>query len=651
VSSHVNGGCSFLYQRLEAGGEEGARTDGGCSSLHQPLKAGDEEGAMPDYFQQAKDVLHGLRSFDVTLNVEQCEFLTTILTRFVDTVPFFDDGDGYSTSFGLAIGKEIYGVMKRAEWLVEECCNEHWLRKALEISASGEIGELLRSLAELLPYALSVELGVDPSRCDDQFLDAMKDLAGRHREGVWGEEVEAELVRRSRHDAGVLLSKVERMLGKVQVSEVAPDLGEHAGLAYLVRDKYSSVVSSDWLPPEMSGNISFDSVDVRGARIYTTLDCLGAKFSLLTLNLDCGCISDELVKEARLWKKWQHPYIVPLLGYWEVKPRPFLLYEFMNFNLETLITKVRAVRELMPLEVIEVMLPVAKAMKYLHDHGVAHRGLSTENILCNVLHEDFSMPLHDVTVKVMGFGEALEDISSAQERNWKMASITEFTAPETFLQGNRKIDFMKGDVFSFGKVLLKALTGQTDLDHLALGGEGPSVLQLGLESLNIAGMLPAALGGIIESSCHADPNMRPTFEDICSRLLLCKLQILSRKTAGVGSVRAAIIWRLHAIVVSILPLRNWMVLRRECLSLLAFLAVAVVMVTSIVLLDRAVWISNSVEFIQIVVVCIYFCFCAFYFTLRFKRGRLNTTEVQEIFNEESFQVQSSYFNYFLLKRF
>ena len=590
---------------------------------------------MSDYWQRAKNVLHGFPSFDVKLNVEQCEFLTTKLTKFFDTIPLLADGDGYSTSFGSAIGEEIHTVIKRAEWLIGECSNEHWLRKALEICAIGEVGDVLRSLADLLPYALSVELGIDPSQCDNQFLDAMKDLASRHKEGIWGREVEAELVERSRNDTGVLLGKVERMLGKVQVSEVAPDLadmGEHTGLAYLVRDKYTSVVSSDWLPPEMSGNINFDSVDVRGARIYKTLECLGEKFSLLTLNLDCGCISDELMKEARLWQKYQHPFIVPLLGYWEVKPRPFLLYEVMDFNLETLITKARAVRELMPLEVIEMMLPVAKAIKHLHDHGVAHRGLSTQNILCNVLHEDFSMPLHDVTVKLMGFGEAVEDISRAQERNWKMASITEFTAPETLLQSNRKIDFLKGDVFSFGKVLLKVLTGQTDSDYL--------------DSLNFAGMLPAGLGDIIESSCHADPKMRPTFEDICSKLLLCKLQLLSRKTASVGSVQAAKMWRSHDIVVPVLSLRNWMVLRRErCLSLVSFLAILVVMMTSIVLqssaLDRAhVWISNSVEFVRTLVVCIYLWFWASYFTLRLRHDLLNKTKGQKICSKQSFQVQS-----------
>jgi serine/threonine protein kinase len=218
---------------------------------------------------------------------------------------------------------------------------------------------------------------------------------------------------------------------------------------------------------------------------------------------------------------------VRVIGYWTVERTPFIIEERMDLDLQKLIDKVNKLR---PLEVIELLLPVAKVMWHLHDRGVAHRDLKPGNIMCT-LQQNFSIacsPLQDITIKLIDLGEAaVENVSSFG--GWRNVGTTEYKAPELFQEGTgAALDLLKADVFSFGVLLLKVLTrltvretgvfrqlGLKDYKNALKAGQRPS----------ISHQVPDCLSRIIESCWAHEPRERPSFDVIYKTLLDSRHQL------------------------------------------------------------------------------------------------------------------------------
>ena len=83
-------------------------------------------------------------------------------------------------------------------------------------------------------------------------------------------------------------------------------------------------------------------------------------------------------------------------------------------------------------EVINLMLPVARALNYLHGKEVAHRDLKPQNIMCTLKCNNFNDPelLNEVTVKLIDFGDAKE--LGAHGNTISIAGTTGYMAPEVY---------------------------------------------------------------------------------------------------------------------------------------------------------------------------------------------------------------------------
>lgn len=93
----------------------------------------------------------------------------------------------------------------------------------------------------------------------------------------------------------------------------------------------------------------------------------------------------------------------------------------MDLNLTYLIDEVRKLRAggrkgFSPLEAINLMVHVAKAMQYLHEGAVAHQDLKSENIMCKDFkyNGDVTRDLEDITVKLVDFGEVVEIVKNVK---------------------------------------------------------------------------------------------------------------------------------------------------------------------------------------------------------------------------------------------
>lgn len=142
--------------------------------------------------------------------------------------------------------------------------------------------------------------------------------------------------------------------------------------------------------------------------------------------------------------------------------------EAMECDLEGLSTSYRKLRAGMQegfsvLETIKLMLPVAKALRFLHGKDVAHRDIKLQNIMCSNRSGDFD----DAIVKLIDFGEAKLNASDILHDEIGPAGTDGYMDPAMWTEdsstGKRKknpegYDLLKADVFSFAMVFVDLLT-------------------------------------------------------------------------------------------------------------------------------------------------------------------------------------------------
>jgi serine/threonine protein kinase len=175
-----------------------------------------------------------------------------------------------------------------------------------------------------------------------------------------------------------------------------------------------------------------------------------------------------------------------------------------------------------------VIVGIALAMQFVHSRGAIHRDLKPENILLD----------WDWTVRIADFGHSTAPpapehpslVRSRALQHWPSMD-SRYLAPEcyncTFLQAS--------DVFAFGLILFEILAARPAFP------ESLNQLQIGY-MVAVEGARPAIPNDVlpparalIEDCWAADPDDRPTFEEIVERLA----EIDFRVIADVDSAKVA----------------------------------------------------------------------------------------------------------------
>src|SRR6266851_555363 len=153
-------------------------------------------------------------------------------------------------------------------------------------------------------------------------------------------------------------------------------------------------------------------------------------------------------RELEIGKRLHHPNIQQLIadGRLDGGVSPYLVLEFVDGTLLR-----NYLREHAPLpvdEAIGIVVQLANALQYCHQHGVVHRDLKPENILIE----------NDGTVKLVDFGIAL--LQGARRLTFRRLTsgfgTPDYMAPEQ-VQGDR--GDARTDVYAVGVMLCEMLTG------------------------------------------------------------------------------------------------------------------------------------------------------------------------------------------------
>ncbi|XP_072147358.1 leucine-rich repeat receptor protein kinase MSL1 [Setaria viridis] len=220
----------------------------------------------------------------------------------------------------------------------------------------------------------------------------------------------------------------------------------------------------------------------------------------------------QFLAEMETIGKVKHRNLVPLLGYCARGDERFLIYEHMSHgSLETwLRDRANAPKAIGWPDRLRICIGSAHGLMFLH-HGfvprIIHRDMKSSNILLD----------ENMEPRISDFG--LARIISAYDTHvsTNVAGTLGYIPPEYAMTMKCTA---KGDVFSFGVVMLEVLTGRPPTGQEGREGElfDPSLPVSGLWREQMVRVLAIAL------DCTADePRNRPTMPDVVKGLKIAEL--------------------------------------------------------------------------------------------------------------------------------
>ncbi|UCF67854.1 MAG: serine/threonine protein kinase, partial [Acidobacteriota bacterium] len=187
-------------------------------------------------------------------------------------------------------------------------------------------------------------------------------------------------------------------------------------------------------------------------RVYVARDNeLGRLVAIKVISEDR--LADELartrfLREARTMATVEHPHVVRVYAYGEMRGRPYLVMEYVDG--ETLGRRLWEETHLTLADALRITEECVDALQAVWRHGIVHRDIKPSNILID----------ENDTVRVADFGLAKPVADSDGITMPRAGAVlgTPFYASPEQLAGREPLD-LRSDIYSLGIVLFEMLTG------------------------------------------------------------------------------------------------------------------------------------------------------------------------------------------------
>ncbi|KAH7657790.1 Non-specific serine/threonine protein kinase protein [Dioscorea alata] len=217
---------------------------------------------------------------------------------------------------------------------------------------------------------------------------------------------------------------------------------------------------------------------------------------------------EDFCNEISILSCLRHPNVILFLGACMKPPHLSMVTEYMEMgSLYYLIHMSGQKKKLSWRKKLKFIRDICKGLMYMHRMKIVHRDLKSANCLVNKYW----------TVKICDFGlsRVMTDVPMRDESS---AGTPEWMAPE--LIRNEPIT-EKCDIFSLGVIMWELCT-------LSRPWEGISAVKVIYEVANEGTRLEVPEGpiGKLISECWAEPDMRPSCQEILTRLVDCEYSLL-----------------------------------------------------------------------------------------------------------------------------
>jgi len=211
--------------------------------------------------------------------------------------------------------------------------------------------------------------------------------------------------------------------------------------------------------------------------------------------------------EVNILARMKHRHISEFHRLVEDHKRLFIVMQMCGTNTLNVFCRKFPDKRLNEEQAHALFIQIAKGVKYMHDHNVAHRDLKLTNMLID----------HEYVVKIIDFGFACE----AEEMHKMYCGTPSYMAPEIV---EKKVYAPRPtDIWSLGVVLFKLLTGD-----YAFGAEDHPSLKKNI--VNVEVNYPEFFGtkvkNLLEKCFEYDPQKRITIGEMLQHPWLMKFKEL-----------------------------------------------------------------------------------------------------------------------------
>jgi eukaryotic-like serine/threonine-protein kinase len=201
---------------------------------------------------------------------------------------------------------------------------------------------------------------------------------------------------------------------------------------------------------------------------------------------------DHFVADVRAMAKLHHRGILPVFDSGEDRGQPYVAMTLVGWSLEQALRKHGSIA---PDEAARLLSEIARAVDYVHQHGIIHCDLKPSNILL-----DGDQPL----ITDFGLSRVLEsDLGLDEIDQRRLEGTIPYMAPEQARGEPQKAS----DIYALGAILFELLTGRTPF------GSGRRALAKILHEeapgpRHVDRAVPAALDRIVRKCLRKDPCAR-----------------------------------------------------------------------------------------------------------------------------------------------
>jgi eukaryotic-like serine/threonine-protein kinase len=186
------------------------------------------------------------------------------------------------------------------------------------------------------------------------------------------------------------------------------------------------------------------------ATLFGAVDPEGRRVAIKVLHpeLAVSVAADRFLREIRYASKLDHPHIARLLDSGE---SDYLLWFVMPYVAGETLRQVLRRERMLPVDrAVRLATEVLDALGHAHEHGLAHRDIKPDNIVCS-----------DRGAILVDFGIARAIATSGEDRVTRSGFVVgteEYMSPEQ-AGGSPDIDG-RTDIYSLGVVLFESLAGR-----------------------------------------------------------------------------------------------------------------------------------------------------------------------------------------------
>jgi serine/threonine protein kinase len=218
-------------------------------------------------------------------------------------------------------------------------------------------------------------------------------------------------------------------------------------------------------------------------------------------------LQSRFEREAKVVAGLRHPNIVQIFDYDTEEGHPYIVMEYlMGPSLAVYLRELhKRGQRLEPIQVARLLITIATALDYAHEHGVVHRDIKPGNIILHNKSKNVAIEQH-LTARtepvITDFGLVRIAQSATQTASGAVSGTPAYMSPEQ-AQG-LKVDY-RSDIYSLGVVLYEMLAGRIPF-------EGDTSWTLIFKHINepppIIEGIPLAVQAVIDRALAKKPEDR-----------------------------------------------------------------------------------------------------------------------------------------------